>query len=227
MDVGQVFMVDPSAELGVRQQEKLVLLVTGTTGRHWGAPERELDLYDVLGDLGVVDSIQVAAARQQPDGMWSVNMVSVSVNGTEIGTAGQLEPALTKAFDIEEDVYVVELDLRASQKASQERKKTYKPVGQYPTVRRDLAVIVDELVSAASLIDVVAEHAKKDIYRGAEVFDVFRDEQHVGAGMKSMAVNITFRSDERTLVDEEIEASIRAIIEASQRVLGARVRGEG
>ena len=107
------------------------------------------------------------------------------------------------------------------------RKSTYRAVGQYPTVERDLALIVSENVSALGLVEIVSKYANRDIYRGAEVFDVFRDEQHVGAGMKSMAVNITFRSDDRTLVDEEIDASIRAIIEASQRELGARVRGEG
>jgi phenylalanyl-tRNA synthetase beta chain len=227
MEIGQVFANDPAAELGVTQQERLVLLVAGTTGRHWSAPDREVDLYDVLGDLGVVDSIKVAAARGMADGVWSMNTVDVFVSDTLVGKAGQLEPMLTKAFDVDEAVYVVELDLRASLRVSLERKSTYKPVGQYPTVKRDLAVIVDEQVSAASLIEVVSKSAGKDIYRSAEVFDVFRDEQHVGAGMKSMAVNITFRSDERTLVDEEIDASIRAIIEASQRELGARVRGEG
>jgi len=227
MEIGQVFANDPAAELGVTQQERLVLLVAGTTGRHWSAPDREVDLYDVLGDLGVVDSIKVAAARGTADGVWSMNTVDVFVGDTVVGKAGQLEPMLTKAFDIDEAVYVVELDLRASLRVSLERKSTYKPVGQYPTVKRDLAVIVDEQVSAASLIEVVSKSAGKDIYRSAEVFDVFRDEQHVGAGMKSMAVNITFRSDERTLVDEEIDASIRAIVEASQRELGARVRGEG
>ena len=112
MEIGQVFAHDPAAELGVTQQERLVLLVAGTTGRHWSAPDREIDLYDVLGDLGVVDSIKVAAARGTGDGVWSMNTVDVYVGDTVVGKAGQLEPGLVKAFDLDDSVYVADLDLR-------------------------------------------------------------------------------------------------------------------
>lgn len=223
MEIGQVFVHAPAAELGVEQQERLTLVVAGTTGRHWSAPERALDLFDVLGDLGVVDSIQVAPTQGPADGVWSINTVDVFVNGVKVGKAGELEPAMLAAFDLS-TAYAVELDVRGILRGSLSRVRKYVPVGQYPTVQRDLALIVSEGVQAGSLIEVVSKHAGA-IYRGAEVFDVFRDEQHVGAGMKSVAVNITFRSDERTLVDEEIDASIRSIIEAAKRELGARVRG--
>lgn len=223
MEIGQVFAHAPTAELGVEQQERLVLLSAGTTGRHWSAPEREIDLYDVLGDLGVVDSIQVAPAQGPADGVWSVNTVDVFINGVKVGKAGELESALCKAFDLSA-AYAADVDVRGILRASITRVKKYVPVGQYPTVQRDLALIVSEGVQAGSLVEVVGKNAGEN-YRGAEVFDVFRDEQHVGAGMKSVAVNITFRSDERTLVDEEIDASVRAIIDGAKRELGARVRG--
>jgi phenylalanyl-tRNA synthetase beta chain len=152
-----------------------------------------------------------------------VNTVDVFINGVKVGKAGELESALCKAFDLFA-AYAAEVDVRGILRASITRVKKYVPVGQYPTVQRDLALIVDESVQAVSLVEVVGKNAGEN-YRGAEVFDVFRDEQHVGAGMKSVAVNITFRSDERTLVDEEIDASVRAIIDGAKRELGARVRG--
>lgn len=219
-DIGSVFDLDATAELGVRQRETLCLLVTGDRETHWSLPQRALDLYDLLGDVGIVASV---ATEPRPDGlpgMWTPNLVELRQGDRVVGLAGQLDPQLAAAFDVERAVYAAEIDLRLVSQTT----ARYQPVGQYPSVRRDLAMIVDEAVTAAAIIDSIAS-AAPGTFRGAEVFDVYRHDQHVGVGKKSVAVAMRFQHDERTLVDDEVDASVAEIIRALHRDVAARVRG--
>ena len=219
-DVGSVFRSDGDTEFGVAQHEHLVLVVTGDRETHWSLPQRALDLYDLLGDVRVLGNTSVLPRPDGVPGVWTSNLVDIVIGGQPIGVAGQVDPDLAGVFDIERDVYAAEIDLRAVQEAV----GRYTPVGAYPTVRRDLAMIVDESVTAAEIIASITKAAPKE-FRGAEVFDVFRDDQHVGAGRKSVAVAMRFSSDERTLVDEEVESSVAAIIAALEQRVGAKIRG--
>ena len=116
-------------------------------------------------------------------------------------------------------VWFVEMDVRSLVPES----RTFVPIGAYPAVRRDLAFVVSEEVLAAELLGVVRS-AKTDLLRDVDVFDIYRDTS-LGSGKKSVAVALTFRSDERTLVDAEVDAAVAEIVTITERSLGATVRG--
>ena len=220
LDVGSTFHIQSSSEFGVDQQEHLVVLVCGRRESHWSLSERGLDLFDLLGDLSALGNVSFAPHVDRITGLWSKNTVSVRVNETVVGTAGQVHPNLAKAFDVDVPIFAAEIDVRRIPI----QQPTYTPVGQFPSVRRDLAMIVDEGVTAGEIINVITK-AASEFFQGAEVFDVFRDAEHVGENKKSVAVAMIFRSNERTLVDEEVDASMMEIIAATTKHLGAHVRG--
>ncbi len=98
---------------------------------------------------------------------------------------------------------------------------TYSDVTSFPAVLQDIAVIVPEDVSAARLAEVVRAGAG-DLLAGLRVFDLYHGEQ-VGEGNKSLALRLEFRSQDRTLTDEEV-AERRAAIEKELESIGGRLR---
>ena len=89
----------------------------------------------------------------------------------------------------------------------------------------DLAVTVDEGVSSERLEQVITSAGGK-LLSSVRLFDVYRDEQRVGAGKKSMAFALEYRADGRTMTSEEAEAAHRRVVEKVCRATGATVRGE-
>ena len=219
-DIGSVFNTDASTELGVKQEEHLCMLITGDREEHWSLSGRTLDLYDLFGDMDLLGNVNFGAPSELTDSVWTENTVSIESGKSIVGRAGQISPELAAAYDIEGPVYVAEITLRDVDSPM----ATYRAPGLYPTVRRDLALVVDEGTTAGQVIEVI-ERAAPKTFRGVKVFDVFRDDEHVGKGKKSLAVALTFRSDERTLVDEEVDKAMAEIIKVSEKKLGAHVRG--
>ena len=114
-----------------------------------------------------------------------------------------------------------ELDLDAA--AGHVRFTAYEDLTSFPEVREDLAVIVADTVTAAQVLEVVRA-AGGSLLAGADVFDVYRDEQLIGAGHVSLALRLHFRARDRTLTDEEVAARRRKIASALAAQLEGRVR---
>lgn len=202
-EYGKVFRRDPSAEFGRTESDRLCAVVVGKTDEHWSAPQRPLDVYDVMGDVAA--ALRLAGVG---DGR------SLPANAM----VGKLDPTLAKSLDLSVPVWFVEMDVRSLLPET----RTFVPIGAYPAVRRDLAFVVAEEVLAAELLGVVRS-AKTDLLRDVDVFDIYRDTS-LGSGKKSVAVALTFRSDERTLVDAEVDAAVAEIVTITERSLGATVR---
>jgi phenylalanyl-tRNA synthetase beta chain len=103
------------------------------------------------------------------------------------------------------------------------RTTLYEDVTSFPEVREDLAVIVADSVSAASVVAVVRQ-AGAPLLRDAGVFDVYRDADRLGEGNVSLALSLVYRAADRTLTDEEVAAQRQAIVKALADELGGRVR---
>ena len=99
----------------------------------------------------------------------------------------------------------------------------YRDVTSFPEVREDLAVVVGEGVSAASVIDTV-KRAGAPLLWSAEVFDVYRNPELLGEGNVSLALRLSYRAPDRTLTDEEVAERREAIASALAEELGGRVR---
>ena len=142
-----------------------------------------------------------------------------------LGIIGEIHPTICKKLNIQPTVAMeVNLEIILSNKPS---KVKYVEVSKYPSVNRDLAFVVKENVSAASIVLSIKKNGKigkENVIRNVEVFDVYTGE-HVEKGYKSIALSVTFQSDERTLKDEEINDIFTKILNTLKTELQAELRG--
>jgi phenylalanyl-tRNA synthetase beta chain len=131
----------------------------------------------------------------------------VVVDAREAGCLGELHPAVAADFGLgglPRAPVVLELDLDVVLPVAERAERRYRDLISYPPVFQDLAVVVDEPVEAQTVVDSVRTAAGPDL-RDVRVFDLYRGDQ-VGEGRKSVALRLEFRSEQRTLTDEEVAA---------------------
>ena len=202
------------------ENTKLCVLMTGK--RYEGLREKNADFYDIKGVaeelldfLGYQGRYSFVQNVDMPKEFHPYQTAKISVNNDIVGIIGKLHPSLQK-----DDVYVLEinLDKLLDKKVG---KMKYKEISKFPSVKKDLAVIVDK--------DVEAEEIAKQIKKAAgsllidsKVFDVYTGEG-IEENKKSMAYSLEFGAQDRTLTDEEINAILEKIIESLEKQ-GAYIR---
>jgi phenylalanyl-tRNA synthetase beta chain len=140
-----------------------------------------------------------------------------------LGFLGEIHPAVRRAFDLPAAaVCLAELDLEALFGASQPV-AALSPVPRFPPALQDIAIVVDDTVSAAA-ISAAMRAAGGALLADVRLFDVYRGGQ-LPAGKKSMAFSLAFQAGDRTLTDAEVETAKARILEAVSQHLGGRLRG--
>ena len=146
----------------------------------------------------------------------------VLVSGQQLGTLGEIHPQIRAAFDLPPGpVCLAELDLDGLLRCVP---STYRvaAVPRFPPALQDIALVVDEEVSAATVMGVV-HAAAGPLLAEVRLFDVYRGPQ-LPPGQKSLAFSLVFQAADRTLTDAEVEAEKRHIVEAAAKRLGAQLR---
>jgi phenylalanyl-tRNA synthetase beta chain len=146
----------------------------------------------------------------------------VLLDGTPAGWLAEIHPLVAAQWDLDDGpVAAFELDLDAV--AELTSTPQYRDLTSFPEVREDLAVIVADRVSVAQVL-AVARRAGGSLLARAEVFDVYRDAERIGAGNVSLALRLRFRAGDRTLTDEEVAAKRNKIAQALAKQVSGRVR---
>ena len=145
----------------------------------------------------------------------------ITVNGKMIGYLGEIHPDVAEEYGADVRLYAAELDLDALAPECA-GVVGFKEFSRYPSVERDLAVVVADGVAAGDMVKAVRKAGAAHL-ADAEVFDVYRGAQ-IGEGLKSVAMNFTFSSVERTLTDEEIAAEMALILAALEKAFDAKIR---
>lgn len=145
----------------------------------------------------------------------------VYVNGENIGYVGKIHPETAKRFDIPECVFITELNVQQLLGCEKSNVK-FRSLPKFPIVDRDLAIIIDENVAVRDIIDCIYKSAGS-ICDDVKLFDIYQGNQ-ISAGKKSVAFTIKLRSDENTLVDEEIQKTMNNIISGLENELHAKLR---
>jgi len=227
-EIGRVYL--PRAGELPEEREVVALALAGARwARHWdGAPPR-LDLYDLKGVIEeLFDRLGFREIRfvagTDLDLLHPGRAAIIEWKGKRIGVMGELHPAVARNIEVRLPVFLAELDLQHVLAAIREDHLTVAAPPRFPSVRRDLAVVVDESVAVGSLLEVIRQ-AGAPLLVSVELFDLFRG-SGVPAGHKSCAFSLTFRAPERTLTDEEVAEVEARIIDQLGRQTGARVRAE-
>jgi phenylalanyl-tRNA synthetase beta chain len=140
-------------------------------------------------------------------------------DGVVIGTVGKLHPALAKDYDLKRGVYLFELD---ADKALATAVPEAKAISKYPAIRRDIAIVVDDKVSAEALVEAVAASAP-GLIRDVRIFDIYRGDK-IEAGLKSVAIGLILQETSRTLTDEDADTAMAAAIAALKDRFAAYLR---
>ncbi len=179
----------------------------------WLDETRQYDFYDIKGDVcALLQPMLSAISFQKPQKVYKQLHPGVSaeilINGDLVGYVGKLHPLASKFFDITGNAFVFELDLAA---ISNKRLPCYKKVSKYPGVRRDLSFLIDEGVLCSDIRDVIYAN-KTDILQDIIIFDVYQGD-NIASGKKSIALGLILQDSSRTLLDEDVNNFIGAILE--------------
>ena len=143
--------------------------------------------------------------------------------GSVLGWVGEIHPLAARAFDVDGAVAAFELDERQLLSCATGQ-RPYVDVPAFPPVEADLAIVVDEDVSAERVCQCIESAGKKAHLESVRLFDVYRDERRVGAGKKSLAWRLVFRAPDRTLTGEEVEKAYARIVKKVTGATGGEVR---
>lgn len=147
---------------------------------------------------------------------------AMTVNGEELGIIGQIHPDVADNFEGAKEVYVATISIAALE-ANMGGVVEYVPMPKYPSVNRDLALLVDEDVTVRTLEKIIEANAGKNL-ENVELFDVYTGSQ-VPEGKKSVAYALTFRANDRTLNEDDVNRAINKITKKLTEEVGAELRG--
>lgn len=144
-------------------------------------------------------------------------------SGAIVGWVGEIHPLSVDAFDAQAPVVGFELDVNALVKAARSA-RDYVDVPEFPPVCIDVAFVVDDKVTNERLMQCISSAGGKLLVQ-ARLFDVYRDDERLGAGKKSMAYSLEYRAADRTLTGEEVDKAHNRLIMKVCKSTGAEVRG--
>jgi phenylalanyl-tRNA synthetase beta chain len=202
----------PSAD-GLRQESMFAGLISGSRSpESWAEQGESVDFYDLKGDLEAVLAFAGAEITLSKGEHAALHPGQTAIlrtaDGVEVGYIGGLHPQLQAWLDINQPVYVFEIQL---DKVLEGCLPKFEELSKFPEVRRDLAVIVDKSINAGDLVETIRE-AAGDYLRNLRLFDTYQG-KGIDPQRKSLAFGLTFRHSSRTLNDDEITAILSQVIE--------------
>ncbi|EOB3491404.1 phenylalanine--tRNA ligase subunit beta [Enterococcus hirae] len=227
-EVGRVFYQENDPLTHLPQEVKHVALaLTGTwQDKSWQTQAEVVDFYTIKGllenlfeQLGIATDISYQATDSLKD-MHPGRTAEIYLGETVIGFVGQVHPNTAKEYDVLE-TYVAEFDLSSVIEAAQ-KGMTFHAVTKFPSVSRDIAMLVAETVTNQEIVTVIQSAAGKFL-TDIQLFDVYQG-KNIEEGHKSMAYSLTFENPEATMTDEEINRSMTKIEKALSETVGANIR---
>ena len=204
------------------EENKIACLMTGEY--YYGINNsKKVDFYiikgiaeELLDFLGYGGRYSFVVKDNMPEQLHPGQSAMISVNNDIVGLIGKVHPEITK-----EDVFVMEINLDKLL-AKKTGKMKYKEISKYPTVKKDISILVDKSVTSND-IAVAIKKSAGSLLLNTEVFDVYTG-KGIEEGKKSLAYSLTFGTNDRTLTDEEINKVLEKIIERLSKIGTVRDR---
>ncbi len=231
-EIGHTFEKKTEKEIesfdDIEEPDKLTFAVTGKREVDvWYSKDTEFDFYDVVGTADElfrktgVDSKLTDEFFLEPDDVFDFRLVK-KYKGRTVATGGKVKNGLLKKFDINQNVYLFDINLDVLRSIKVELKK-FNELLKFPKVVRDFAFVFDK--------DILYETVIKEIYKSSskllkkiKLFDIFESES-LGRDKKSMAFQLEYYDENRTLTEDEIEKEFWKTIEHIKKKLNGELRG--
>ncbi|OUQ84636.1 phenylalanine--tRNA ligase subunit beta [Flavonifractor sp. An10] len=210
----------PGGEDGLANEAKVLTL---------GAYGEDMDFYAmkgvveaVLKDIRAADVHFEGPTGAPSDASWHPGRCATVWSGSDcIGIFGQIHPLVARSYGVDGELYCAELsfdELLNARGADPE----YVPLPKFPAVTRDIAVVCDSTVTVGQLEDCINRGAK-GLLKEVELFDIYTGAP-IPEGKKSVAFNLTLRSDDRSLTAAEADEDVKSVLELLEKELGAVLR---
>jgi phenylalanyl-tRNA synthetase beta chain len=205
--------------------EKLCLAISGNTNEdNWKQKSVVADFYYLKGVINAVlkllniqpDIIEVAEVPKLDD------HVVFKLDGEIIAGAGELNRKSLARFDIKQPVFFAELNWALLSELASTQKPAIKEIPKFQSVQRDVAMIVSRQL-AYEEVEKSVQKIRLNKLQDMKLFDIFESEK-LGMNKKSLAVSFTFRDDEKTLTDKEIDDWMNKIMTTFEKDLQAEIR---
>jgi len=190
----------------------------------WGSKSQPIDFYDIKSDVSALlqltgDTSNVDFEATDHPALQPGQAARICRADTDLGIIGKLHPRHLKFFDVKRDVFVFELDAVA---ALESQAPAARKISKFPSIRRDIAVVVDDKISAEDLISAVASSAP-DLISSVRIFDIYKG-PGIEAGLKSVALGLILQETSRTLTDDDADAAMTAAVRKLQDKFAAELR---
>jgi len=226
-EVGRVFLPG-EGEGRLREERRLAIALTGM--RHpayWSGEDRaaKFDIHDLKGVLEEFFEefgLRGFTYLRRPESTaLYLESAAIQLGKQSLGEFGQLSPLVARKYDLRDAVLLAELNLDFLL-ARRNPAKTLKPLPAFPTIRRDVAMLLPEATTHEAVLTAVKQTKPANLEL-VELFDVFRG-KNVPPGQKSMAYAFTYRNPERTLTDAEVNSAHEKLVAEFKSSLQAVIR---
>lgn len=210
------------------QERHLALWVTGKRVEgSWAHPNEDSSFYElkayvenILARLGITSGMTVL--EKSTNDIFAKALEIKTRGGKTIVEMGIVARKLLKQADIASEVYYADINWTNAMKAIRKNKVEYVELSKYPAVSRDLALLINDDVTFAQIVD-VARQSEKKLLKKVELFDVYQG-KNLPEGKKSYAVNFILQDEQKTLNDKQIDAIMQKLITNIKNKLGAELR---
>lgn len=210
-------------ESGTLQQPMLAGVVTGgLLPEQWAADSREVDFYDVKGDVEAFMALgggEIEFAAEAHPALHPGQSARIKKDGKAIGWLGALHPEAQKTLDIAQKIYLFELELGS---VCDKNVPKFNVLSKFPEVRRDISLLVDEKLSVSAIKKCIVR-AGSEVLKDTIVFDVYTG-KGVSPGLKSVALGLILQDFSRTLIDDDVDKEMQKIVSSLEKELNATLR---
>jgi phenylalanyl-tRNA synthetase beta chain len=206
-----------------QEKETFCAVLSGARAElSWQADKEPLDFFDtkgivenLLNQLGLKVSFDIG----DDEGLFPGRGASIIVDDDKVGIVGDVHPKVTQAFELSNTIGLIEIDLgKLLTKIT--GIKEYQSIPRFPSVTRDIALVIDEQVSYGKVEEIIQSFP---LVTKVTLFDLYRGEQ-IAEGKKSFAIRIVYQSPSQTLTDEEVDQTQEQMLARLHQELGATLR---
>jgi phenylalanyl-tRNA synthetase beta chain len=222
-EIGTV--MSPNGEQLPNETQRIALALSGSDmGENWAFHPTEFTFHDLKGAIEGIERLTDRRITYSPVSNAALDPAccfKVTLGVETVGICGAIQPAILRAFNIKAEVLVAELNFEVLL-ASASPTNPYQQLPRFPTSERDIAIVVDEGVFCAELLETIrkaADHTLVDTI----VLDLYQGKQ-VDSGKKSLAFRLVFQDESKTLTDADIERVINGMVESLKSKHGATLR---
>src|SRR5690606_34815920 len=208
-----------------KESKRLGLFLTGDLNvEQWNNASEKVSFFELKGIVdGLLSRLNLKNLQTKDTDLNNLSYGLTYFRGEQnFVSFGAVDKKALKLTDVQGEVFYANFDWDLILKAIRKNKIVYKEVSKFPTIRRDLAILVDKDVSFSSLKN-IAEKTERKILRDVNVFDVYEGDK-LPAGKKSYALSFIFQDEEKTLMDKQIDTLIQKFILNFEKELKAEIR---